>query len=391
MRRRRAQRDVAAVRRSDQVRGVDFHRVEHVDDQSLGERAQRLDIVQARCERIAEAAARSIQQDAAETTETRDQLRPARTTVRSSVYEHHGGTVTDLLDAHTDARPRKVQPMLGRLDAHRLPEPAFCGPIAVLVHREPHVSASRMANRNAAIRHRFRCLVHRVSPGRAVRCGRMAAESFLKMLKPDDADALVAAGRRQRHPARSRVFEEGDPGYEVLIVEQGSVKLVRVSTEGRELVVAVRSEGAILGELTAIDGGVRSTSATTLTPVQLLAIPFAEFRGLLDSRASVARALLDILAERLRESTDRVLEFGTADALTRVCRRLVEFADAQAVDDGEVFAVPLTQQEIASLSGLSREALVKALRTLRELDWIDVAGRNITLLDIDALRERAIG
>ena len=116
----------------------------------------------------------------------------------------------------------------------------------------------------------------------------MAGGTFLELLAADDVDALAQAGRRQRHPARSRVFEEGDPGYEVLIVEQGSVKLVRVSTDGRELVVAVRGEGAILGELSAIDGGVRSTSASTLTPVQLIAVSFERFRELLDTRAGIA-------------------------------------------------------------------------------------------------------
>jgi len=221
----------------------------------------------------------------------------------------------------------------------------------------------------------------------------MPAESFLSQLAPDDYDALTKAGRHQQHPPRSRVFEEGDPGYEVLVVEEGSVKLVRVSADGRELVVAVRGAGAILGEVSAIDGGSRSTSASTLTAVRLLAIPFDQFRALLDTRLSIARALLDVLAQRLRESTDRALELGTADALTRVCRRLVEFVDAQpdAAVDGVVVAVPLSQQEIASLSGLSREAVVKALRTLKDLGWIDVAGRNVTLLDVDAIRERALG
>ena len=95
----------------------------------------------------------------------------------------------------------------------------------------------------------------------------------------------------------------------------------------------------------------------------------------------------------MRESTDRALELGTADALTRVCRRLAEFADLDPAPpvDGVVLTVPLSQQEIASLSGLSREAVVKALRTLRELGWIDVAGRSVTLLDVGALRERAAG
>ena len=84
---------------------------------------------------------------------------------------------------------------------------------------------------------------------------------------------------------------------------------------------------------------------------------------------------------------------GPPTRSTRVCRRLAEFADLDPAPpvDGVVLTVPLSQQEIASLSGLSREAVVKALRTLRELGWIDVAGRSVTLLDVGALRERAAG
>ena len=221
----------------------------------------------------------------------------------------------------------------------------------------------------------------------------MVDESFLGKLAQDDIDALIAAGRRRRIAARARLFEEGDAAYEVLVVDHGAVKLARVSGEGREVVVAVRREGAILGELSAIDGGARSTSATTLVATELIAVPFNNFRDLLAERATIGRALLDLLAQRLRESTDRMLEFGTADALTRVCRRLVEFADALELQpaDGVELIVPLTQQEIASLSGLSREAVVKALKSLRELGWIEVTGRNLTLLDVDALRGRAIG
>ena len=221
----------------------------------------------------------------------------------------------------------------------------------------------------------------------------MGDGEFLSHLTEDDRDALVQAGRRKRVPARSRVFDEGDAGYEVLILEQGAVKLTRMSTEGREIVIAVRDEGSILGELSAIDGGARSASATTLVDAQLIAVPFTEFSALLDARASIGRALLNVLAERLRGSTDQALEFGTVDALTRVCRRLVEFADAQtpASEDEVVLSVPFTQQDIASLSGLSREAVVKALKSLRTLEWIDVRGKTITVRDLNALRERAIG
>ena len=90
----------------------------------------------------------------------------------------------------------------------------------------------------------------------------MGDGEFLARLSEDDKIALVQAGRTRNAPARSRLFEQGDPGYEVLIVEEGAVKLTRASSDGREIVVAVRSEGAILGELSAIDGGLRTRPRT---------------------------------------------------------------------------------------------------------------------------------
>jgi CRP/FNR family transcriptional regulator, cyclic AMP receptor protein len=226
----------------------------------------------------------------------------------------------------------------------------------------------------------------------------MGDREFLGLLGDDDRAALLQAGRTRRIPARARIFEAGDPGYEVFIVGAGAVKLTRASTEGREIVISVRNAGALLGELSAIDGGVRSASATAVTEVELIVVPLTAFSTLLDTRASITRAILDVLAETIRGTTDQALEFGTVDALSRVCRRIVGFADAQAADaqpggatNGDVLMVPLTQHEIAALSGLSREAVVKALKSMRSLGWIEVRGRQITVLDLDALRERAIG
>jgi CRP/FNR family transcriptional regulator, cyclic AMP receptor protein len=96
------------------------------------------------------------------------------------------------------------------------------------------------------------------------------------------------------------------------------------------------------------------------------------------------------LAGRLRNTSQRQLEFGTADALGRVCGRLVEMmARYGRGAAGAVITAPLSQSEIAGWSGLSREAVVKTLAALRALGWIEMNGRTITVLDPVALKARA--
>jgi CRP-like cAMP-binding protein len=156
------------------------------------------------------------------------------------------------------------------------------------------------------------------------------------------------------------------------------------------VVLAVRSEGDVLGEFSAVDGLPRSAAAWVVEPARLLAVPVRDFRLLLDKRASLCRALVDVLCERMRESTDQALELGTDDALTRVSRRLVEFGGegGERTTDGLVVELPVSQQELADRCGLSREAVVKALRALRALGWIQQDGRRVVLTNEEALRER---
>jgi CRP-like cAMP-binding protein len=93
----------------------------------------------------------------------------------------------------------------------------------------------------------------------------------------------------------------------------------------------------------------------------------------------------------LRKQSHRTFEFGVGDALGRVCRCLADMADRYgALRDGQVeLESPLSQHDMAAWIGLSREAVVKALRTLRTLGLIENHGRSFMIPDVDALRARS--
>ncbi len=163
------------------------------------------------------------------------------------------------------------------------------------------------------------------------------------------------------------------------------------SGDGREVVLAVLGPGELLGELSAIDGAPRSAAAGALGPVQLTAIDVARFNAFVDAHHDVAVALLRCVAVRLRQASRRQVEFGTVDALGRVCGRLTEMMDRYGHPDGPHIDIvaPLSQSEVGGWAGLSREAVVKALASLRALGWVSTKGRTITVLDPAAVRARA--
>lgn len=203
---------------------------------------------------------------------------------------------------------------------------------------------------------------------------------------------VAAAGRRRVHPRGSLVFAEGDDAHEVLVLSSGTVKVTVAAPDGRQVLVDLLDAGELIGELAALDGAGRTASAFAVTGVEVVALPTGEFLRLLAEHDGAALALAELLGARLRSAARRCFELSTADAVARVCSRVDELASRYGRRDatGElVIDSPLTQSELAQWAGLSREAVVKSLRSLRRVGWLDVHGGTFVVRDRSALRARA--
>jgi CRP/FNR family cyclic AMP-dependent transcriptional regulator len=214
---------------------------------------------------------------------------------------------------------------------------------------------------------------------------------FLDALSQGNVDELRALGRLRRYPGGARLFNERDAGDAVFVLLSGRVKLSCTTEGGREAVLGIRVPGELIGEMAAIDAAPRSASATALEPVEVLALSSHAFIAYLERTPGVALVLVRMLNRRLRDADDKRIEFLAQDTVGRVCSRLVELGDrfGAAGAEGTRIDVAITQEDLAGWTGSSREAVIRALRTLRELGWIDTRRRGVTLLDVDALRRRS--
>lgn len=216
-----------------------------------------------------------------------------------------------------------------------------------------------------------------------------AAPSFLSSLGPDDRRALEEVTTRRRFQRNSILYHWGEDPAGVLVIESGRVKITAPAEFERETILAFRGPGDLIGEVGAFDGRPRSASVVALEPVVALACAGSDFRRLIDRRPSVEQALMTILIERLREADTERADFGARDVLGRVAHRTLELADrfGAPCDRGVDIRLPITQDELAGWSGASREAVSKALGTMRELGWIETGRRSLVVRDEAALRD----
>jgi CRP-like cAMP-binding protein len=164
-----------------------------------------------------------------------------------------------------------------------------------------------------------------------------------------------------------------------------------VSEDGKEVVLAIRGPGDLLGELSAIDGEPRSATGVALEPVEALVIPAGDFKRFLEGNPRIALLIMTMLSRRLRDADRKRIEFAAHDSMGRVAARIVELSErfGDRIEAGLRIDLPISQEELAGWTGCSRDSVVKALQAMRGLGWIETERRRITVLALDDLRRRA--
>jgi CRP/FNR family transcriptional regulator, cyclic AMP receptor protein len=211
-----------------------------------------------------------------------------------------------------------------------------------------------------------------------------------------DEGLLASALRREGRVVQIRhgqaLFVEGDRAERVFLLQRGWVIVSCVGAGGREVVLGVSGPGDVIGELSAFDEQPRSATAVAADDVEAVVAPAGALTRALDNLGA-AHELIAVLAVRMRDDTRKLVEFATLSTLGRIAWRLLELADrfGEPVPDGIALALPLSQDQLASWCGSSREAAVRSLRSLRTLGIISTGRHSVIIRDLDGLRRQAQG
>lgn len=221
----------------------------------------------------------------------------------------------------------------------------------------------------------------------------VARTSFLRQLAPADAEALTSRLRRRSVAKSQHLIHAGAAGDDVLLVLSGQVKLVAYGADGREVVIGIRGPGELIGEMAALGGQRRTATVVALDDVEVGLLTATELRDFLATHAGSERALIRVFIQRLTDADRARVDLATQDSVGRIAGRLLALATDHGapVQGGTRIELPLTQDELASWTGATRETVSRALAMMRRLGWVGTEGRRITVLDAEALRKRSGG
>lgn len=179
------------------------------------------------------------------------------------------------------------------------------------------------------------------------------------------------------------IFLEDSEGEQCFFVLEGSVKVTRLSKDGREVILAMLNEGDFFGEMSLLDGESRSANVIALEKTKVLTLDRNDFIEVVNDYPQIAVQLLKELARRLRKSDRQIASLSLSDAEKRIALCIIRFADEQGVIQNGKVSIPKApiQQDIANMAGTSRETVSRALGLLEKEDLIERNGRELIILD----------
>ncbi len=206
-------------------------------------------------------------------------------------------------------------------------------------------------------------------------------------LTDSEIQVLSARSGARSYSPGELLFSEGEPCAGLYMIASGRVRIFKVSSSGREHVLAIEGPGSSIAELPVFDGGNYPASAAAMEASELLFVSRQDFRTICLEHPEIALKVLQVVGARLRRLVGIIEELS----FTTVRHRLISWilrqikAEGRPTDRGPAMSLGATHQELASQIGTVRELVSRNMARLQAQGFIEVNGRELTILDIEGL------
>jgi len=209
-------------------------------------------------------------------------------------------------------------------------------------------------------------------------------------LDEESLKELSAVARKRAYRQGEIIFHRDDPGQVLYIIKEGKVKISLTSPDGQEVSLTVMGAGECFGELAILDGEPRSTDAVALERVEGYTLQRQDFINVVMSHPKIAVQVMKVISQRLRQADQQIEDLLFLDVYGRVAKKLLELSEMHGVSTSQGIRIELrlTQSELASMVGASRESVNKVMGYFTDKRYIMTDKHKITLMKLADLRKR---
>jgi CRP-like cAMP-binding protein len=206
--------------------------------------------------------------------------------------------------------------------------------------------------------------------------------------------AFLSLATRRRLNKNDMVFFEDDCGDSCFYLEDGIVKIFKITLEGKEPIFFLRRKGEVFGLAEVIEARPRKANAQAITPGILYEIAKQDFEKLLAAHYPLARKVIQILGRRLRYLGEQIESLMVCDVGTRLSKLLIYLTYDKLLDEKSwhqpvLVPMTLTQEQLASLTGSTQQTVSETLKKFQEEGLITISHKEISILNPMRLLSKA--
>jgi len=214
--------------------------------------------------------------------------------------------------------------------------------------------------------------------------------NIFKSLDTDSMEELSRITSMRNISKNQPIYFPKEPSNSIFFLKKGRVKLTRMSSDGKEMILGLVNKGEVFGEMAFLDEKERKDFATTLDECLICTINKDDFKQFVKSNPELNLRLTKLIGLKMRKYTERIEELVFKDAEQRVVSFLLSFANENGKQIGdEIFVKPfLKHQDIAELTACSRQTVNSVLTDLREKKIINFDRKKLIVHDKEELQRR---
>jgi CRP/FNR family cyclic AMP-dependent transcriptional regulator len=225
-------------------------------------------------------------------------------------------------------------------------------------------------------------------PAECLSC-HLRTDSFFCALSQESLEAFNQIKHAAVFPERAVIFIEGQAPRGIFMLCQGQAKLTTTSRDGKTFILRIAKSGEALGLHAVVTGKPYEVTVETMQPCRLNFVNREDFLRFLKAHGDACLHAAQQISRECRDAYEVVRSIGLSRS---VSGRVAEFLLASATDgrvmNGEVRTrLALTHEEIAQLTGTSRETITRILSEFRKKDIIELKNSTLTIHNKLALEQ----
>lgn len=212
---------------------------------------------------------------------------------------------------------------------------------------------------------------------------------LFKKLTEDELVRLNSEKNCSLYKRGTIVYREGSRLTGFYCVTKGIVKIFKTGIDGKEQIIRFAKKGEIIAYRSLLSQELACTTAKIIEEAVLCHVPYQTLLYLIQSNWQFSHHMLQIVCRELREANDYITDIAQKSVRERLAEVLLLLRESFELDNQNTLQISLTREELANMVGTATESVIRLLSEFRQDRLIDLQGRKIKFLNINALRKVA--